>query len=89
MNIDRNEFNKTNVNNNGERVRLGRVVLEFGCEGSLTDECMNEFFSKVKAIDTLVIRGLLTDINENLQYIKGKLDACNVYCGTLECEVVV
>ncbi len=87
--MDKNEFAKTNVNNMSDPVRLGHLILEFNNNGSLTDDCLTEFFQKVKAIDTLVVRGLITDANENLQYLKEKMDSCGVFCGSINVEVLV
>jgi len=71
------------------KVRLGKVTLEFGTNGSLTDKNIIDFFSCVNAIDVLTIRGLVGEITENLQYVNNKLAECGVFVGKIDTEVLV
>lgn len=87
---DQNEFGK-NVKKVKEdsRLRLGKVTFEFGSGGSLTDENMDMFFSGIKAIDILTIKGLITDMVQNLQYITEKMQKYGIVCGQIRAEITV
>ena len=87
---DQNEFGK-NVKKVKEdsRLRLGKVTLEFGSGGSLTDENMDMFLSGIRAIDILTIKGLITDMVQNLQYIAEKMQKYGIACGQIRAEITV
>ena len=87
---DQNEFGK-NVKKVKEdsRLRLGKVTLEFGYGGSLTEENMDMFLSGIKAIDILTIKGLITDMVQNLQYITEKMQKYGIVCGQIRADITL
>lgn len=87
---DQNEFGK-NVKKVKEdsRLRLGKVTLEFGSGGSLTEENMDLFLSEIRAIDILTIKGLITDMVQNLQYIAEKMQKYGIVCGQIRAEITL
>lgn len=87
---DQNEFGK-NVKKVKEdsRLRLGKVTLEFGSSGSLTDENMDMFLSGIRAIDILTIKGLITDMVQNLQYITEKMKKYGIVCGQIRVDITL
>lgn len=85
---DQNEFGKNMKKvKEDSRLRLGKVTLEFGSGGSLTDENMDMFLAGIKAIDILTIKGLLTDMVQNLQYITKKMQKYGIVCGQIRADI--
>lgn len=87
---DTNEFGKnTKRINKDKRLHLNRVILEFGSGGSLTDENIDTFLSDIKSINVLILRGLVSDMTQNLKHISEKLEKNNVVCGQIRAEITL
>ena len=85
---DKNEYGKAPVQEQGKRLRLGKVTLEFG-SGSLSDENIDTFFASIRAVNVLTVRGLLSDVAGNLQYVADKLRKFGVECGEIRTEIIL
>ena len=72
-----------------EKIRLGRCVLEFSSNGNLTDDCLTDFLHGISAIDHLVVRGLVSDLHENLSHINNKIQEAGVFVGKIETEIMI
>lgn len=86
---DQNEFGKNTKTKVEKSLRLGKVTLVFGTGGSLTDENLDAFFSSIKAIDVLTVRGLMTDMAHTLKYITDKMEKLGVICGQIRAEITL
>lgn len=87
---DTNEYGRTTKKTNKDkRLHLNRVILEFGSGGSLTDENIDTFLSNIKAINVVILRGLMPDMTQNLKYITEKLEKHNVTCGQIWAEITI
>ena len=86
---DQNEFGKHTKTKVEKSLRLGKVTLVFGTGGSLTDENLDTFFSSIKAIDVLTVRGLMTDMAHTLRYITDKMEKFGVICGQIRAEITL
>lgn len=75
--------------NKDKRLHLNRVILEFGSGGSLTDENIDTFLSDIKSINVLILRGLVSDMTQNLKHISEKLEKNNVVCGQIRAEITL
>lgn len=87
---DINEYGRTTKKiKEDKRLHLGRVTLEFGSAGSLTDENLDTFLKDIKMINVLTLRGLMPDMTQNLKYITEKLEKHNVTCGQIRAEITI
>lgn len=86
---DRNEFERNTFEETDKRLKLGKITLEFGSGGSLTDGDIDQFFASIKAVKIITVKGLVTDMSKNLKYVTEKLRKYNIDCAEIRVKITV
>lgn len=86
---DKNEFGRNTLKKTDKRLKLGKVTLEFGSGGSLTNSDIDQFFASIKAVRVITVRGLVTDMSKNLKYVAEKLRKYNIDCSEIRVKITV
>lgn len=86
---DKNEFGRNTLKKIDKRLKLGKVTLEFGSNGSLTNSDIDQFFASIRAIKVITIKGFVTDMSKNLKYVADKLRKYNIDCGEIRVKITV
>lgn len=86
---DKNEFGRNTVKKTDKRLKLGKITLEFGSCGSLTDGDIDQFFTSIKAVKVITVKGFVTDMSKNLKYVADKLRKYNIDCAEIRVKITV